>query len=428
MVEFYRDLLSIICLGLLGWGILRMENIYQYPFFIGSMFVSFILPQAFALTSNPAQVTPEALERVLFVSCLCAAACWIGYQVKPNQQWLARLNIVIDERKLFIGGIVLMTQAWFFNFLLSRTVAQTGAFGGWTGPATIYLFLIQAGNIAFGIFLLYSLKRPKPINFILTIISGWPLFSQVIIGRRQPMMTFAIIIGLSFFLVRRYVPPRWLVITGMLSVILLIPVLGLLRGGFWNLVFSGNWQELLSSVQTAFNSQQKGELLELRNAALLIDVADRTGLYGYGTGWWDTIVFQFVPGQIVGFEFKKSLQFNLWPIYLDALKNLYGYSIPNGYTITGIGDSFMEFSYFGCLSFAIIAYILKHLWISSVYYKSIFSQLLYMGLVSPAMVGLTHGIGRFWQESIFQLIFIGLVTYYSKNKYKLYSSKSSNIS
>ncbi|BDA72913.1 hypothetical protein CAL7716_070790 [Calothrix sp. PCC 7716] len=418
MVGIYKDLFIVICLGLLGWGVIRIERIYQYPFFMGSMFTSFILPQAFALISKPEQVTLEALQRVLLVSCLCATACWIGYQIRPDPKWLTKLNTAIDERKLFRAGIVLMTSGLFFTLLLSRTTAATGENGNWSGLATIYLNFSQTTQIALGIFILKFIQRPNIINFICTVFSAWPLLGAVIIGRRQPTMTLLVTIGLSLFWVRRLVPPRILVVIGMLSIAVLIPVLGTLRGDFWNLVFSGKWQDVLAVSQHAFGNQQKGDLLELRNAALVMDAVERTGLFGYGTGWWDSIVLQWVPGQIVGFDFKKSLQFNLWDKYLNLLKDFYGYKNPAGATFTGIGDSFVELSYFGFLSFALIAYIFKHIWISATYYKSTCSRILYLGLVSPAMIALTHSVGFAIQQSSFQLIFIGLALYYSRVKHK----------
>jgi len=97
MAEIYRNLLVIICLGLLGWGFIRIERIYQYPFFMGAIFLSFLVPQAFALVENPGQLDQESLERVLLMSSLCAAACWVGYQGKPNFIWLTKLQIDIDR-------------------------------------------------------------------------------------------------------------------------------------------------------------------------------------------------------------------------------------------------------------------------------------------------------------------------------------------
>lgn len=419
MAEIYLNLLILICFCLFAWGLIRVERVYQYPFFMGIIFISFLVPQAFALTQNPGQVSQVALERVLLVSCACAAACWIGYKLKPNKKWLVKLDIPIDERKLFKAGIALMVIGFIFIFLINNTAVEKGDNGNWTGLNTIYLFFAQVIYIAFGIFLLQTLKRPNVSNLIFTAITSIPLIQTVILyGRRQPTMTLFVIIGISFFLVRRYTPPRWIFITVIVLMTLLIPLIGLLRGNFWNLIFSGNWQEVLSLSQNTFNYLIKGDLLELRNAALLMDAAEHTNRYGYGTGYWDGLVFQYVPGQIVGYDLKRLLQFNNFETY--DLASMYGYSIPSGSTITGIGDSFIEFSYFGFLSFALIGYIFKNLWISSVYHASTFSRLLYMGLISPAMVGLTHGTGRFFQEAVFQLIFVGLVTYYCRIKYTRY--------
>ncbi|MBE9166973.1 hypothetical protein IQ238_05285 [Pleurocapsales cyanobacterium LEGE 06147] len=421
MSDLYLWLFISTCFGLLAWGIIRLERIYQYPFFMGATFVSFVLPQAIALYNNPGIVTQTALARVLLMSCLCAAMCWLGYQLPPNPQWLKKLNISLDERKLFRAGIALMILGYFFNFLLSITNIQTAANSNWTGPATIYVFFAQVIYIAFAIFLLQTLKYPTAKNIIYTILASIPLLSTIIsAGRRQPTIIFLVIIGLSFWYARRFTPPRWLIILLIFLSIYIIPALGHLRGNFWNLVFSNDWQSLSSSSQASLDSVLEGKTLELRNAALLMDAATHTSRYGYGTGYWDSFIFQYVPGQILGYDFKESLQFK-WGAYNLGL---YNYSIPRGSTNTGIGDSFVEFDYFGCLIFAFIGFIFKNIWISSVYQKSVTSKLIYIGLLSPAMVGITHGTSRFFQEAIFQLTFIGLVAYYSRVKHHYYELKN----
>lgn len=417
MVLLYRDLFVIICIGLLIWGFIRIERIYQYPFFMGSLFVSVILPQAFTLVEHPGQASQTALERVLLMSCLCAAACWVGYQGKPNLEWLVKLKVDVDENKLFQAGIFLMLIGYYFNFRLANITIQRAEYNdNWTGPATIYLFFSQVIYIAFSIFILEALKRPSIKNIIFTLLAGWIPLQAVLYGRRQATLTFIIIIGLAFLLIRRYIPPKWFIIVSLFLMTVLIPTLGLLRGRFWEYLFSGQWQDILSALTRVADDQQQGDILELRNAAFFMDTAVKLNLYGLGAGWWDSIIFQYVPGQIVGFGFKQSLQFNL--ITDKTLLDLYGYSVHIGTTITGVGDSFKEFGYLGCLIFALIGYSFKYLWLSAYYQKSYFSYLLYMGLVSPAMVSLTHGVGRFWQETIFQVGVISLVIYYAKTKPK----------
>lgn len=424
MAETYLYLFIIICIGMIGWGIIRLERVYQYPFFMAAIFISFILPQAIALVNESFDpvVSQAALQRLLLYSCMCAVMCWVGYQFKPNPKWLAKLDIPIDENKLFQAGIVLIAIGHLCFFLLSRINIQTAANGNWTGPATILLFFGGVLYIALPIFLLNALKRPNLINIIFAIIAAWPILELIIVsGRRQATITFVIAIGLSLFLVKGYIPPRWLFFIGIILAVYIIPVLGQLRGDFWTLLFSGNWQTLLSTSQQELESVTEGDILELRNAALMMDASEKLNKYAYGTGFWDDIVFQFVPGQIVGFDVKQSLQFKLgtW----GDLQYLYGYTIHNGTTPTGIGDSFVEFSYFGCLIFALIAYLFKTLWISSVYRGSIISRLLYIGLVDAAMVGITHGIGRFVKELIFKTGVIFLVAYFCKKKFIFNSSQ-----
>ena len=241
------------------------------------------------------------------------------------------------------------------------------------------------------------------------------MIAILIFGRRQPTVTFLIIIGLSFFIVKRFILPRWLLVLSVTLPCFIIPVLGNLRGGFWDLLFSGDWQSILSSSQQGLEQVTEGKILELRNAALMIDYSERLNKFGYGAGFWDSLVWQFVPGQIVGFGVKQSFQFNIGTNY-DDLLNLYGFTAHNGTTPTGIGDSFTEFSYFGCTLFALIGYLFKTLWVSTVYRGSLIGGLLYMSLISPAMVGITHGIGRFIQEFFFQAGTLLLVSYFCKKK------------
>lgn len=417
MAEVYRNLLVIICLGLLGWGIVRMERIYQYPFFMGSVFVSFLLPQAFALVDNPRGVSQTALERVLLMSCLCAAACWVGYQADPNQKWLSKLTIEVSPKRLYRANIFLMLVGNFFYLRISGMAIQTSETNGnWTGAATIYIFFAQVVYIAFAFFLLEALKRPTLPTIIFTILAGWRPYKAVLGGRRQPTLTFLIIIGLALFLVRRYIPSRWLIILGVFVMMIIMPVVGALRGDFWNLVLAGQWQEVYSATQQNLDQQQTGEILELRNAAFYMDATAQENLYGLGAGWWDAIVFQYIPGQIVGFFIKQTLQFNL--ISESKIYDLYGYYIPIGTTPTGPGDIFREFGYLGCLAYAALGYIFKHLWISATYHKSVISKLLYMSLISPAMISISHGFGRFFQEAIFQVGVIITIAYYSRLRLK----------
>jgi hypothetical protein len=393
MAAIYFYLFILICIVILGWGMLRLERVYEYPFFMAAIFLSFIAPQANSLLEKESTgyLSSSILEKVLLYACMCAAMTWYGYvRYRPKEQWLSKLDIFLDDRKLFHAGVVFLLIGYMCNFILTQISIERAANGSWTGPATILAFFGSLMFTALPIFLIVTLKKP-----------------------RQPTMTFLLTIGMSFFLIKKYIPPRLLFLGIVIGAIVMVPILGQLRGTFWSLIFSGDLQGAVAASQSGLDTIKKNDILELRNAALLIDAADITNRYGFGTGFWDNIVFQYVPGQLVGFNVKRSLQFGT----SINLNQLYGYRVPVGTTTTGIGDSFAEFGYFGCLIFAFIGRMFKTLWMS-IYRGSMFSALLYIGLISPAMVGITHGIGWFIQSFIFQVGVMSLVAIYARTKFR----------
>ncbi len=415
MVEFLQYLLIGICALIVMWGMIKVERIYQFPFFMASMVIAFILPQVSALISNPGAATQNMLVQVLIMACLCTSMCWVGYNFPPNRTLLYKLQIPLDNRKLLQVGIFLTAIGWTFAVFTGQAASTLEAGKQWTGPATIFAFFAQVIYLGFAILLIQLLNKPSIINITGTIIAGLPIVQTVLAGRRQPTMTFLIIIGLCFWYNFKLAPPRWLVLIAIVAGAYIIPLVGQLRGNFWNLIFQQDWETLKTSAELSYETLQKGGILELRNAALVIDAATVSGKYEYGAGYWNAFVFQYFPGQIFGYDVKQSLQFDL-----QRAENLslYGYAFPLGTTWTGIGDSYLQFGYFGALLFALIGNFFKTLWIASFQQKSLLATLLMMSLISPAMLGLTHGTERFLQEFIFQIILINLVGYYCGIKLK----------
>lgn len=414
MIEISYWLLISTCVLIVIWGFIKIERIYQYPFFMVAITIAFILPQISALILNPLGVTQEAIVRFIIITILCLIMCFVGYHSKPNPALLKRLQIPINDKRLMKSAFVLAILGWIFGFLTQQAASSFRAGELWSGPATIFAFFSQVVYISFAIFLLGFLRKQTYINFIGIIISSTPIISTILAGRRQATMTFVIIVGLCLWLTLRWVPSRLIVITLMILGIYIIPVVGQLRSNFWNLAFKGDFYTLRYEAQKSFENLQSGETLEIRNAALIMDYASKNNDYEYGAGYWNALIFQYIPGQIVGQELKQSLQFQTRRS--DKLQSYYQYGLPLGTTWTGIGDSFLQFGYLGCIIFAVIGIVFKTLWISTVYYRSSIAPILMMGFISPAMLGITHGTERFLQEMIFQVAIISIISWFSKAK------------
>ncbi|NJO59332.1 MAG: hypothetical protein HC836_13770 [Richelia sp. RM2_1_2] len=400
MSEVYFDLFVIICLGLFLRGIYKKYKLYDFPSLMSFIFLSFILPQAISLLRNPGIVSNSSVEKVLLMACLCVFMCWLGFTIKPSTALLNKFSYSANDKKLFVSGIFFSTVGLISILLLQRINIQTAVNSNWTGPATIIYFFGNLRHIGFAIILNLLLRRGGKINFTGLLFALIPVLYMIIVaGRRTSTFIFIITIGITIFYTKKILPSRLLIIAFVISTTFMIPLLGELRGEFWTLLFSGRFNEIdfSSGIDRILLS---GDVLELRNAAMIIEAVDRSGSFGYGSGFWNDIVFQYVPGQIVGYDFKKSLQFN--STISEDIINFYGTSFSRGSTHTGIGDSYLEFGFAGCLIFALIAYFFKHIWLSSIYDSSIYSQFLYIGLISPILIGVTHGVGIFFSTPYFK--------------------------
>lgn len=412
MAETYLYLFALTCVGLLIWGLIRLERIYQYPFFMGGIFTAFILPQAIALTKNPELPDQQALERILLMSCLCAAMCFLGYQFKPSSKFVRSLSLSMDEKKLVRGAIVFTAVGFICKALIVRALggsAVTSINGQWTGVITIYAFFGQLIYPAFTIFLLLTLQRFTVTRFFLTLVAFILPFDAIVFGgRREITGSIILTFGLAFYFCLRYLPPRFLVIGSVVFAMAAIPLIGQYRSIFYSGDLSKFAEiDFFSALQ---NQVDTGDILELRNGALYMDAAVRSGNYGFGLGYWNTLVFQFIPAQLLGRAFKEDLQLRLTNFDLGAL---YNYEAPIGLTPTGISDSFVEFDYFGCLFFFFLGYLFKNLWVSATIGNSIVSRILYISLLAPALKSVTHTTAVCVSDSMFRLIFTSCLFLYA---------------
>jgi hypothetical protein len=92
------------------------------------------------------------------------------------------------------------------------------------------------------------------------------------------------------------------------------------------------------------------------------------------------------------------------------------YKIPVGSTLTGIGDSFREFWYFGALFFALLAIVFKSLWHACLRRDAIFAQLLYIQTSTAAMRAVTHQTVDYLPGLTYNLIFLGLVAFFARSR------------
>jgi hypothetical protein len=237
---------------------------------------------------------------------------------------------------------------------------------------------------------------------------------MVFYGRRETAVAILVIVGMTLFHQKRIIPPRMLVGGAILFAMLIIPATDAYR----SLARSEGLGALaqLDLVENFSAYLNEASILELRNAAMVIDVTSLLGTYEYGTGYWNELVWRFVPAQLVGGEVKEALTIRLYDESLEYDLWRIGYVMPTGTTVTGIGDAFLQFGYLGSLFFLILGVGVRSLWVASLRPDSAFAQLLYICTMTSAMRAVTHGTEDYLPGLVFYLLFLGLAVFYARER------------
>lgn len=411
MDAFFLYLFIILCFVLIIQTIIKPSLILEYPYFVGSIFFIFLAPQAVIIFNQP-HLIPRNTSAGLFAMCfLCLLMVALGYRFAPMIKFGSNLNVKLNFTKLRLIGIVYTVLGYLFLFLIYRNLDSVKGSTQWSGILTIYFQLFQVINIAFPILLYLAFNRPSFNNIVLAVIAALPsLYLILFAGRREVTALFFLTIAFTFYYKRRIVPPRAAIVGIILFTMLIIPATGDYRGMAARLGPAKAFSSL--NLQKSFiNYYNEGKYLELEVAGHIIDSYSFNGNFQYGGGYWDEMVFRYVPAQLLGKKFKKSLMFNDNDI---VFRN--GYKIYTGLTITGVGDSFIQFGYFGCIFFFFIAGFFKYLWKFSLSSQNPLVQIFYMICVVQALLSVTHATINFMPGIFFSFLCLWGASLFAKDK------------
>jgi hypothetical protein len=405
---------ALTSLGLVASAIWRPRLIYEYPYFMGATFTAFVVPQAYAIYQD--QWGGIYLRMTLLMCFLCVVCCWLGYQRRPHPRLFEKLNIPINPARFLAGGIVLILIGSYFTYKFSTLAEEEELSTQLTGIGTVYLFFGGLVYPGFAICFYCALKEKWITAWVATIGAAViPLQTALFYGRREPTVLFLMSVGLGIFFIKGKAAPRWAVAAAIVGAMLVIPSTSEYRTlaredpleAFRQIDFKQQFQESLDPDATS----------ELKNATIVIAATDATGDYEFGAGYWNQVVFRFVPAQFFGSSFKSAFMIGGERRDLsDFVNDVLGIRLPIGMTVTGMGDSFNEFGYFGCLFFAVLGYFFKTLWAAANRPNGTIAQILYIQVTTSAMRAATHQTVDFLPALIYGAIFIGAITFFVRDR------------
>lgn len=407
MVLALLIVLGVGCFFFLLRGLRRVGGIYEYPFLAGAVFSGFVFPQLIGLSIG-GYLPGDALAKTLVMTILCLFMVYVGSVVRVGP--MRFMDWTFDKDRLLIASAALSLFGAFFFFEISRLPDDVVSTGRWSGTVVMYWFFGAAMKYGFALaVLLYAANSSKAALGVILFDSVFYLDRIVIGARRGDAIEFFLVILLLFWFQRRSVVPRWSAIMAIILATLFLYGTGDYRvsmmsgsGGVVETIEQVNFVENFKNILTNGGA-------ELTNAAYQIEAVDRLEDFDYGAFHWNKLVFNFVPAQVFGSEFKNSLYV---PIRDSALL-LFGYQGMGGSTNTGMTDSFRSFWYFGAIKLLIIAFILNKLYVSAMTGNGV-GQILYALMIVNALHAITHHTHWFVSPWIHLAIFLLPALWFAK--------------
>jgi hypothetical protein len=407
--------LLLTAMGLIAYGMWTPNGTIQYPFLAGAIVLGWMGPQAIGLLHDPA-MPQGALAKVSFFGAACLIACLAGYRHGQRGTFEA-INWNFENKLLYWVSFLLSVVGGLF-YLEVRGLAEE-AFetysGQWSGSITIYYFFSRLLTYGLLLAVVGHIQSPSKGWLVIIVFDSLFYLDRIIFqGRRTEMFEIALAIATFMWLYKRVAIPKWLAALSIVLATLAVYSVGEYRGAVqfrekvdWKDVFDieviDNFKEVL---------EKGGD--EFRNAALIVEATDRTMWLDYGSSLWNMLVFQYVPGQLVGSSEKTSFMLDL----PDAAYAEFGHVPYTGTTLTGFSDAFASFWYFGFIKFYLIAFIVGRLY-NSAFRGNLTACLLLMVTLTPALLAYTHSTNWFFKDVPQIILFFILPLWYAKHAPRL---------
>ena len=398
------NLFALVLYGLINGAmvvvhLLNKTRVYEFPFWAGLFALGWLYPQMIGGYRNIDTYPDHAYSNAVLFASLCTLALWGGHiwGIRRNSTKRSWLEDDFEISKLVVVGSILCVTGFFFQWKLSSLPEEMLAKSQWSGAAVKYLFLASIFQFGFLTLWLIYLSRGNLFvpNLLAFIIPSMLLLlnAAVLNGRRAGMMNLVAYVLVSLWFVRRWMMPRWILMVGLVLGLTLVNAIGTYRNMIQNNEIPLIQRiELASkaSISEASSRDEGGAKAEFDNYVYCRQVYAEEGRYDWGLMHWNKLVFNYVPGQLVGRGIKDSLMLPVDDYGMDLANKRYGHHYFTGTTATGYKDAFLSYGWFGFLKFGVIG------WMMGVLYRhammnNFLGQLLYAYLLTAAMHAISHG-------------------------------------
>ena len=385
----------------------REYGVFQFPFLLVCVNLTFVLPQIIAQLSS-IQYTPGFLSTTLITMIICNVCGCLGFYIGEKSK-VQRYHIMYgrDVSILVIFFLLVGGVAYYLNRGIYR--------GGFVeGEYVIINFFTS--YVLYSLVLAFIGKKNRVISpfvfrFVLIAVSLIYLDRIILIGRRSDTVRIVLILTyfVTFFsktkktykLIRFIIPLFFLV--GLFAN---TQIRQYRLNAYADVSFRENIKSLdFSGARKHISNYTEGEVFLCAEG--INYCADIKG-YNYGAFDWNRIVHDFVPSVIVGRSTKEALMIETKTEKYEALLTA------TGATLTGYYDSFASFGFLGGIKFLLIGLLMGYLWKTKAQSDS--SLMMYFCLLVNSLNIITHNTSFFISGLIFILVFVLTFVYPIRRK------------
>lgn len=436
--------LLLICLYIVWWSFQKTIRLYQFPFLMAIAFLSYIVPQFYALIKDPYPVHENYVDLTIFLTILCIILFLYGY--RTNDKDIRIINykqnnnlpgIQTDERILYIG-IIYTIIGFLCNIAIGGVDIEQQKVSQWSGILTVYAFLQRLLYVGFSINLHFALKKNYFFYWLMLGISAfWPIFKFLFYARRTEAVIYITITLLSLWFNKGYIANRKFIFIATIMGLFFINSVAVYRRELSQVgIGYSNWQDFfgfdwfnswLTTVQKVDWWKETTKFFQLSNtesytsishssetkyAASVIQITNETKELGYGKLFWNRLVFGFIPAQFLGDGFKQSLFISVNESLQERVFKYFSLqTYQTGYVMPIMGELFSEFWFFGFFICYFIGKRFKQLWLSANKEEKISIQILYSIALAFSVSLCIGGLSSYLYNLVCFTIFLAPVQY-----------------
>lgn len=372
----------------------KYEGVFSAPFIMAAISLSVMLPQMTTIYYSN-RYDNDLIPLLAYIMISCNIAFAVGYKrgyVKVQD------NKFLDIRVEKIKYIVLLSS-----------IAGCFAFAG-IGDGVITALFMAFSQIAICFSLISFLNNKRVskiylISFILGCIIVLNYIFFIYGSRGSALFLFlALLYSAQKRLPRFKKSIRYIVVFFLLVGSIVSASISAFRQ---NLHGGRNEIDYWDNFIYSFKHSDTDVGMDLGNAALLIDYCHKYDSYNYGTIFWDSFVYNFVPARLVGEDVKYNLQNH--PDYDKYIE-----PITNGITtVTGYFEAYATWGMLGFLTFYFIGYVCGFIWSRAKYSNLYLCLLLYSLGNVPLLVthNLQYVLSRWERIAMFVIAFCWWAVY-----------------